>query len=330
MFASRLNSGFRVSLPIIGSLYAVLTVLNLFAKNLNENYYYPNIFYNYLVSQINSPTTIFLFNHLFILVSLTLVLYIISNADITEKTNCFPLFIFLTLNISVAGNERVSLFLLNNLLLLYVLHKLLDTYRKDFVLSDVFNAGFWAALSLYVNIANIFIFPVILIALLMLRPFNMREHIVCLLGILSPLVIYESMAYLMNFNQWYIFKSLQELFSNFKTPAISFHSLPLLCCVGLLSLVALFYFLGAGFGNTVKKQKAKSVFFWFILFVSPSVFTSGVNYAGILLFYSIPLSFIIGDYLYLMKNKKIANIYLFLLCGTLLYFVVSKTGWFNF
>lgn len=326
MLVRRLNSGFRGSLWFLIVFYAILLVLNLLGKNTNETAYYPNIFYNYFENQINSDFAVFLINQLILIGGLSFVAYIISNEEIVEKLNYFPLFIFLVLNVIIADKERVSAFLLSNVIVLYIMYKLFDTYRKDNVLSNLFNACFWASVSLFLNITNVFIFPVIFISLLVLRPFNWREFAISILGAIAPVFIYECIAYLVNFNQWYIFESIPMLFANFKAPGFSFQIIPLFVVIALLFLLSMLFYMLSGLGNTVKKQKAKSIFFWFLLFVVPAVFTAGMSYIKILTIFSIPLSFLIGDYFFQIKKTKLTNVLLVLILISLMYFFVSKTG----
>ncbi len=327
MLAKRLNSGFRGILWFFIVIYAIILTLNLLAKVENEIIFYPNIFYNYFESLIKVPFIVFLSNQIALFVGLALVGYIISNEEIVEKVNYFPFFIFLLLNASISDKERVSSFLLSNVIFLYVIYRILDTYRKENVLSNLFNASFWASVSLFLNIINVFIFPVIFISLFVLRPFNWRELIISLLGAIAPVFIYECLAYLVNFNQWYIFESLPMLFSAFKLPVFSIYNLPLFIFTSLLLIVSIFYYLVNGLGNTVKKQKSKSVFFWFILFVLPSVFTPGMGYVKVLSLFSIPISFLVGEYLFQVKRTKITNIIVVLLIFTTVYLLIGKLGY---
>jgi hypothetical protein len=81
-------------------------------------------------------------------------------------------------------------------------------------------------------------------------------------------------------------------------------------------LFAVFQNLVRGFGNTVKKQKAKIILFWFLFFATFGFFSGGANSSSIILIYAFPLSFFIGDFLYGLKQTKIANtiLFFFLLC----------------
>ncbi len=330
MFASRLNNGLRGSFWLLACCFFVTACVIFFTEGLNDNYYYPNIFYNFLTSKLTPSFFIFLINQFFLLVAMALVSYIISNEEITEKLNYFPVFIFFVINAAVCGKEEPSVFLLSNIILLFVLHQIISTYRKEHALSNLFTACFWASIAVYLNITNVFILPVILVSLLVLRPFYWREQAVCLFGFIAPAFIYECLAYLFSFNQWYVLENLNVLFSQFRVPSVNTHYLPLLAVLLLLLLFSLIYYLVYGFGNTVKKQKSKSIFLWYTIFATPLIFTTGVNYANIALLYAIPLCFLLGDFFFLLKNKKLVNLFSLMAFLCLLYFLITKTGWLAF
>ena len=326
MLGNSLNKGFRGSLVTISVLYLLLFTLSVFVKNSSENYYYPNIFYNYLTSQIHSEFLIFILNHGLLIGGISLIAYIVSNEEIVDKLNYFPVFIFLLINAMVLGKDRVSLFLVGNIAILYSVYKIFNTYRQEKVLSSIYNACFWISVTLYLNIANIFIFPFIFISLVVLRPFNWREYAIAIIGFISPIFIYECLSYLFNFNQWYVLEGIVELLSSLRSPLLNIDFLPFLIFTIFLFALSALSFLVDGFGNTVKKQKSKTCFFWYMILISPSIFVSGVNYEKILVLYSIPLCFFIGDFLFNIKRVRLTNLLLVLFIFSALFYFVKKTA----
>jgi hypothetical protein len=325
VIAGRLNKGFRGSFPAIFTIYLLIAFLSLFISSASENYYYPNIFYNFLSGLIQSDWMILILNHLLLIGGLSLTGYIISNEEITEKQNYFPAFIFLLINAMVIGKDRLSLFMLSNLVMLYAIFQIFRIYRRENVLGFIFTSCFWISVSIYLNVVNVFFIPFIFISLFILRPFYWRELANAALGFITPVIIYECVSYLFNFNQWYVFESIAELFSNFKIPLLNIHYLPFLVVSSLILIFSFLYFIANGLGNTVKKQKAKSCFFWFILLVSPAIFTAGVNYSNVLVLISIPVSFLVGEFLFQIKSLKLSNFFLLLLMVASFYFMIHKS-----
>ncbi len=326
MLANRFNKGFRGSITTLLVIYLLVFSLSFFIQKSTELSFYPNIFYNYLASQIQSPFIILLINHFLLIVGLSLVALIVSNEEVTDKLNYFPVLVFFALNIMILNKDRISLYLLSNIIILYSLYQIFNTYRKDQVLSQIFNACFFLSSALYLNIANIFLFPFIFISLAILRPFNWREFVMVIIGFICPIFIYECLSYLFGFNQWYIFENLAELFSYFKKPALTIDFVPFLIVTALLFVFSMINIMADGLGNTVKKQKAKSCFLWFTILIIPLFFVSGSGYLNIMVLYSIPLSFLIGDFLFSLRSAKLVNILLLLLILSTLFYMVKKTA----
>lgn len=326
MFANSFNRGFRGSITTLLIIYLLIFSLSFFIKKSTDLTFYPNIFYNYLAAQVQSPAVILVINHFLLIGGLSLVALIVSNEEITDKLNYFPVLVFFVINIIALNPDRISLYLFSNIIILYSLFQIFNTYRKEHVLSQVFNACFFLSVALYLNIANIFLFPFIFIALSILRPFNWREFVIAVMGFICPVFIYECLSYLFGFNQWYVFESLGQLFESFKAPALNINFLPFLIATALLFIFSVIGFLAEGLGNTVKKQKAKTCFFWFMLMIIPLFFISGSGYENIMLFYSIPLSFLIGDFLFGLRSSRFINILLFIFVLSTMFYLVKKTA----
>jgi hypothetical protein len=327
VFAGLLNKGLRGSLVLIGLLFLISLITCYLSPGGLEETHYPNLFYNYFTQKIDHKLLIILFNFLFIGLGITLVSLISINQEIVDKLNYFPVFLFLLISVVSADPNQITPQIFTNAFVLYAVYKLLDIYRKENVLSQIFEASFWLSVSAFITISSIISFPLFFICLLILRTFHWREWMMALLGFFIPFFIYECMAYLTNFNQWYLVDAVELYFSSMKTPSFSEYFLPFSVSLVILLIISLFYNLMYGFGNTVKKQRTKTIILWFIFLSSFGFFSEGANSSSILLTYAFPLSFFIGDYLYNLKQLKIANTLLsiLILCGLVI--ILGQFGW---
>lgn len=321
MFASTLNKGIRSGLPVALSFLLIFVLLSLFSSIAIENNNYPNLFYNYFADKITSKLFIVLINYLFILLGGFLVNIITINQEIVDKSNFFPVFIYIVLCSASINAFQITPQAFTNVFILYSIYKLLDTYRKEQVLHQLFAAAFWLSLSAYITISSIISFPLFFIILLILRPFYWRDWVISVLGFLTPIFIFECISYLSDFSLWYFISSTGLYFSNFKLPSFSEYYLPLTLLLFLLLLFSVFSNLLKGFGNTVKKQRAKFILLWILFFSSFGFFAGGSNSSNIILTFAFPLSFFIGDFLFQLKDIKITNtiLTLFLLCVALIF-----------
>jgi hypothetical protein len=327
VFAGLLNRGLRGSLVLISLLFLISLITCYLSPGGLEETHYPNLFYNYFTQKIDHKLLINLFNFLFIGVGLTLVSLISVNQEIVDKLNYFPVFLFLLISVVSADPNQITPQIFTNAFVLYAVYKLLDIYRKENVLSQIFEASFWLSVSAFITISSIISFPLFFISLLILRTFHWREWMIALLGFFIPFFIYECMAYLTNFNQWYLVDAVELYFSSMKTPLFSEYFLPFSLTLVILLVISVFYNFMYGFGNTVKKQRTKSIILWFIFLCSFGFFSEGANSSSILLTYAFPSSFFIGDYLYNLKQLKIANTLLsiLILCGLVI--ILGQFGW---
>lgn len=313
MFAGLLNKGFRGSLALLIVIFLIGALATYLVPKSIEIKYYPNLFYNYFTQHITSKALIVTLNYSFIAIGAILINLISINQEISDKLNYFPVFIYLLLGIACVNPFQVSPQVFTNIFVLFSIYRLLDTYRNENVLSQIFEASFWLCVSAFITISSIISFPLFFIILLILRPFYWREWVIALLGFFLPMFLYESMAYLCDFNRWYFFDATVLYFQFLKVPSFSEYYLPLSVLLCLFLLISILANLVYGFGNTVKKQRAKAILLWVLFFSTFGFFSGGSNSSSIILTYAFPLSFFIGDFLFGLKQIKIANTLLALL-----------------
>lgn len=318
MFAGLLNKGFRGSLALLITIFIAGAIVSYFIPRSIEIRFYPNLFYNYFTQYITSKTVIILLNYFFIALGTFLISLLAVNQEITDKLNYFPVFIYLLLAIACINPFQVSPQIFTNVFVLFSIYKLLDVYRGENVLSRIFEGAFWLSVSSFITISSIISFPLFFIILLILRPFHWREWVVALLGFFLPMFLYESMAYLSDFNQWYFFDATRVYFQSLRVPSFSEYYLPLSALLFFFLIISIFSSLLYGFGNTVKKQRAKSILLWVLFFATFGFFSGGANSSSIILTYAFPLSFFIGDFLFGIKQVKLTNTFLTLLIFTVI------------
>lgn len=322
MFAGLLNKGFRGSLALLITIFLLGALVSYLVPNSGEIRNYPNLFYNYFTQYITNRVLIVTLNFLFIGLGVLLVSLISVDQEVVEKQNYFPVFLYLILSIACVNPFEVSPQIFTNVFVLFSIFKLLDIYRKEEVLGQIFEAAFWLCVSSFITISSIISFPLFFIILLILRPFYWREWVVALMGFFLPMFIYECMAYLSDFNQWYIFDAIVIYFEFLKIPSFSEYFLPLSALLFVLLIISILSSLMYGFGNTVKKQRTRSILLWFLFFSTFGFFSGGANSTNIILTYAFPLCFFIGDFMFGLKQIKITNtiLTLLLLCVVLVFF----------
>lgn len=326
MFVGLLNKGFRGGFLLVLIYFIVTLTLSLLSTNELQQDLLPNLFYNYFGNKIESKWLAVIINFIFLGVGILILGYISVEEEVVDKQNYFPTFLFLLISSAAIYPFKLSPHIITNVLILLTFYKLINTYRNEYVLKQLFDAGFLLGLTLFINASGVLFLPVYFISLFILRSNNWREWLVSLLGILVPFFIYECMAYLSNFNRWYLVESLSYYLSHFKKPNFSEYYLPLSVILFVLTMMALFVSLTRNHSNSVKKQKVKTILFWFFIFLVPGFFSDGANSSSTLISFCIPVCFLIGDFLFHIKQIKIANTILsFLLLACVIIFL-GKLG----
>jgi len=328
VFAGLLNKGFRGSLVLLIVFFVVMALIIRFSSHPIESITYPNLFFNYLANSINDHTLVLVTNALFIGLSAMLINFICVREEVSDKQNYHPVFIYLLLSFSTINVDQIQPMLTANLFLFFAFYRILGSYRTERANNHIFEGAFWLSLSAYFTISSITWLPVYFVALVVLRPFFWREWLIALLGLLTPVVMYESLAYLSNFNNGYLWEAAWFYFTHMKMPVISEYYLFEIILLAVLFLFAIFQNLAYGFGNTVKKQRAKTLLLWFALFTVPQLFEPGANSSSLVLAYALPLSVFIGDMFFNMRQEKITNTLLVMLLLATCIVIGGKYGWF--
>ena len=241
--------------------------------------------------------------------------FLVIEQEITSKTNYLPAFFYILFSFSATTKSAVEPILVANLFVIPALYFLINSYRKDYALMDVFKSGIFMGLASFFCIHYISAFPLMFIALFIFRPFNWREWSIMFIGLVTPLYIYVSVCYLTTNDAFVVFEMIKEATSSLQKLIISEYYLAFILISGLTLVFALFHYFAKGFGGKVKTQKTKYVLLWMLLFCLLMVFFEQVS-DMILLPCIIPLSIFIGDYLSEIKQLKIANTILVLFIGS--------------
>ncbi len=316
MFAGVLNKGLRENFLLLIVLIFSMLIISFFVINEPEFLFYPDLFYNFLSSKVNNKLLIICVNCLLIIISGYLIFKISVEEEVGDKNNIYPLFIFLCINLVCCHSKQIISQFITNIFFLYAFYKLIVAYRKENALSELFIASFWLSVSAFITTISILCFPLFIIAWLILRPFSLREFVTILIGFLTPVFMVEGVAYLTNFNQWYFIFVTKEFFKTLKFPLISEYYYLILIYLGLIFIISLINALVVGFGNTIKKQKARKILIWNLFFSLFILFAGGATGTSILIMFSFPLSIFIGDFFFQIKQLRITNtlLGLFILC----------------
>lgn len=228
---------------------------------------------------------------------------------VAKKTN-FPAFIYVLLMSSTQLFIRMHPLIFANLFLLLSIERLLSSYHKEEAFAHVFDAG------LYIGIASLFYFPALVtfpmvwVALIVIRTFVWREWIISFLGLLLPYIFILTYYYWFDKVEFFL---LDKIFYPSSEAKYSLEAEPwtfLFLCFSLLGLMVLsFLKLTQGLPvNTILSRNVLVVFIWMVALSLLAFFMAPVLNILYFSFVAIPFSIYLSHFLLSIKKGWIAEL----------------------
>jgi uncharacterized protein DUF6427 len=230
--------------------------------------------------------------------------YIVNENEVLTKQTYLPALFYVLFMSNNKAMLTLHPLIFGNLFILFAIHKLLSSYRKDKAFSQAFDAG------LLVSIATLFYFPFIVflpllgVGLIILRPFNWREWMISFFGAMIPYIFVitfyfwnEKLDYLFFDKMFY--QTAKEKLHPEQSPGFYF----MISTGWLIILFSLFKILG-GVGIGSQRTKKSIIFLiWFFFFSALSIFLApevSTIYFSIL---AIPTAVFCGNYFANIKKE---------------------------
>lgn len=214
--------------------------------------------YNFILQLANNNQWVTISLGLLMIVSEAFLLnFIINENEILNRKFFLPGIFYI---LFMSSNKTVLCLhplIFANLFILLAIQRLLNSYRKESAFSHVFDAAFLFSIASLFYLPSLVFFPLIAVALILLRPFNVREWLISLIGIVVPYIFIITFYFVENLNFYTFLKEKFSLVFHQANTNIVFFNSPytITLCVGatiiLLSFGKLFSNLQSG------SQKAK-------------------------------------------------------------------------
>lgn len=196
--------------------------------------------------------------------------------------------------------------ILANLFLILALGQLLKMYNQKNVLEEVFYATFFIAIATLFYFPSILIFLLVWIAFSIIRPFEWRNFMVSILGIIFPLIWLFSYYYLVD--QLDDFYSNLDVFNNyFSDLSISGFTYVLIGFLILIAITAFGSLIKGLSKNTVRVKNLLRIISAFFALSIVSFFLTEKDYFATFLFTLIPFSIYTANYFDYLKKYWLAN-----------------------
>lgn len=318
---------FRSGNPLTVLLLLMYTILVKFYYLLHPSTFLADgsegLLYDLLVKWIQRVigTSPYLYTCLAILIlflQALLITKIVNHQRLFAKPTYLPAMTYMLFTSLLEGWNVFSPALLVNLVMLWVFSSITLLYTRTSARDVVFNIGF------ALGVCGLFYFPsvvfclLLLLSLLIMRPFRLAEWIIGVLGLICPLYLLGTYLYLTN--QWSLFTRIPRIGINFLT--ISDYKV-----WGAMITSIFFFILGwLLLQSTIKKMLIQGRKIWSVLivyvFVAMVVPFFNVHFSpSYWLLAILPLSMFVANVYWSVRNNTVANIIHFI---TLAYVIVMQ------
>ena len=112
--------------------------------------------------------------------------FIVNENEILTKPSFLPALFYIVFMSSDTAQLTLYPLLFANFFILLAIHKLVSSYRKDTAFPNAFDAGLLLSVATLFYFPCVVFFPLLYVGFVLFRPFNWREWVISLIGVLVP------------------------------------------------------------------------------------------------------------------------------------------------
>jgi hypothetical protein len=240
--------------------------------------------------------------------ALLLVSFNTSVFFINERT-FLPALFYILFSSLFPSSQVLNPVLPASLFLMLALIRIMDSYRKQGLVYNFFDAGILIGTGALFYAGMIWFAVLIIAGMVLLRPGSLTEIIAALAGLLAPFLVLAGVWYLAD-------RQLSDLFILFKenlfgeAVQLSFDRITVVICIvfAALTLLSTVFLLSAINSKKIRTRKTFYLLFW-MLFISISVyFLLEAVSVELMWIVAIPVSYLLSNYFVFAKNKYIPEL----------------------
>ena len=214
-----------------------------------------------------------------------------------SKRSYLPALIFILLSSSINEIKYFQPVIMANFFIIFSLIQIFDTYKIEKVFSNFFNSGFLISVASLFYFNSIYFIVIVWIGLLIIRDFNFREWIITFIGIITP--------YFIAFAIYFVFDDINIFLINiqknlaFEKTMIQYnqYDIAFFSYVVLITVISIFYLITIFNTQKISTRHYYLTFIFFICLIIVLFVLSPSASAELIYTISIPLTFILSNYL---------------------------------
>ena len=258
---------------------------------------------------------------LFVVLQAFFLTNVINKQGVLRESSHLPALLYVVLMSCFPEQLSFNPLLFANFFIIVFLNSIFNFYRSETAVFEVFNAGVFIGLASLFYWPCLFLFPLTMAALFVLRPFNMREWAVSFLGVLLPFVFFGAVLFWLDMLSVNSIKSILEPLYTVQFSTAYNGTYIILTAILAIIIIASLWRFSRDLNNFSKLRARKflAIIVWFFLFAALSYLVASKNSMIGLSFLAIPLSVIISNYFLSLKNQLLAELVFLLLLAAVIY-----------
>ncbi|MBV9962848.1 MAG: hypothetical protein JO072_11430 [Parafilimonas sp.] len=211
--------------------------------------------------------------------------FILNNLRMLNKPSYTPALCFILFSALLPAFNVVNAALLSCFLVIWILYSACKLYAARNAKTSIYNFGLLTGLCIILYYPSAPLIIIAMLALAIIRPFNINEWFVLFFGIITP--VYFLTAYLFLTDQLYLLPSPQELFGIFKLPVMPLMTITLIVAL-VIAAWGILAVQNSGANVLIQVRKSWSVFLVAFLFTIPVIFFVKDAFPAVFLVVAVP------------------------------------------
>lgn len=246
---------------------------------------------------------------------------VINRQAVLRDATHLPALLYVVLMSCFPEQLSFNPLLFANFFIIIFLNSIFNFFRSDTAVFEVFDAGLFIGIACLFYWPCFFLFPLIWAGLFVLRPFQWREWMASILGLILPFLFFGAILYWFNMLSYNSMKAVLEPFYKveFSTAYNGTYIILFIILVVILLASLLRFSQDLNTFAKVRTRKFLAIIVWFFLFAGLSYLVSVKRTMISLSFLAIPLSVILSNYFLSLKNQFLAELIFLLLLAAVIY-----------
>ncbi|HEX5154528.1 MAG TPA: DUF6427 family protein [Parafilimonas sp.] len=275
-------------------------------------------FFYYVLNPLRNADTYFAsLLYVFIIFVLALQLnFVLNSLHMFPRPSFTPALAFVLLSALLPAFNDISSALFACNFVIWILYQACKLYAAPNAKTSIFNLGLLAGLSVVLYYPSLPLILIIIIALAIIRPFNLNEWFVLFFGAITP--AYFLIIYLFLTDKFSLLPLPRAVFDLVKLPLQPFSIITSLIVAALVIIWGIFSVKNSRGNVLIQVRKSWAVFFASLLLFIPVVFFMNGAYPSVLLLAAIPAACYTG-FAFAGNRNIVPVVFFWVLAGLAVY-----------